>query len=287
MHRTPSDTGPQTEEGLSGQVELEHAEGGHELNSRDFDSSTGFFMKKLFGHEREGFVGNRSAGSAELRLQEDREQGVQRAAAHAPVRISMRPSASKSSRSCWACWPSRRHSKMSLAPARAVRRSSKAEGDLEQVQLQGLSRLPDGSLGSGLRPGRFRRSAKIQRLLLPRPPLHAAGNCRFAQNRQSRTEAHRAKSACKPIATKPASPNGSTARGRRWTPTTPRLRLTPGSCSTRPRPGQRHGAAIGLAESAGAAAPRREAVSDGRAIGGRSGRVWRISAQADLHQGAG
>ena len=52
----PSYTGPQTEAGLSGQVELEHAEGGHEINFRDFDPSTGFFMKKLFGHEREGFV---------------------------------------------------------------------------------------------------------------------------------------------------------------------------------------------------------------------------------------
>jgi cytochrome c2 len=48
--------GPQAEEGMSDQVEMIHASGGHELDFNDLDSTTGFFLKKLFGHEREGFV---------------------------------------------------------------------------------------------------------------------------------------------------------------------------------------------------------------------------------------
>jgi len=48
--------GPQTEEGMAEDVEMIHAEGGHHLDFKDLDPSTGYFMKKLFGHEREGFV---------------------------------------------------------------------------------------------------------------------------------------------------------------------------------------------------------------------------------------
>jgi cytochrome c2 len=48
--------GPQTEEGMAEDVELLHAEGGHHLDFKDLNPSTGYFMKKLFGHEREGFI---------------------------------------------------------------------------------------------------------------------------------------------------------------------------------------------------------------------------------------
>ncbi|HEY1784330.1 MAG TPA: c-type cytochrome, partial [Pirellulales bacterium] len=48
--------GPQTEEGMTEDVEMLHAEGGHALDFKDLDPSTGYFMQKLFGHEREGFV---------------------------------------------------------------------------------------------------------------------------------------------------------------------------------------------------------------------------------------
>jgi cytochrome c2 len=48
--------GPQTEEGMAEDVEFLHAEGGHELDFKDLPPSAGYFMKKLFGHEREGFI---------------------------------------------------------------------------------------------------------------------------------------------------------------------------------------------------------------------------------------
>ncbi|HTU27728.1 MAG TPA: c-type cytochrome, partial [Pirellulales bacterium] len=48
--------GPQNEEGMADEVELIHAEGGHDLDFKNLPPALGYFLKKLFGHEREGFV---------------------------------------------------------------------------------------------------------------------------------------------------------------------------------------------------------------------------------------
>jgi cytochrome c2 len=49
-------TGPDSQEAIAGEVELAHNEGRHELNFENLPPAVGFFMKKLFGHEREGFI---------------------------------------------------------------------------------------------------------------------------------------------------------------------------------------------------------------------------------------
>ncbi len=64
--------------------------------------------------------------AAQLRLQKDREQGLQRAAADAAVQ-SRRPAARASDHlRAWACWPSRRLSNTSTSRSRAAGRSPKA-----------------------------------------------------------------------------------------------------------------------------------------------------------------
>ncbi|HWC90440.1 MAG TPA: hypothetical protein VG433_12320, partial [Pirellulales bacterium] len=48
--------GPHSEQAIGNEVEMAHAEGRHELNFENLPPAIGFFMEKLFGHEREGFI---------------------------------------------------------------------------------------------------------------------------------------------------------------------------------------------------------------------------------------
>ncbi len=59
---------------------------GHTIeNFQDFDPSTGYYLEKLFGHQRQGFIWQKASRAAQLRFPKDAEQGLQRAAAHARV----------------------------------------------------------------------------------------------------------------------------------------------------------------------------------------------------------
>ena len=48
--------GPHEEDAIENEVQLAHSEGRHELNFNNLPASVGYFMQKLFGHEREGFA---------------------------------------------------------------------------------------------------------------------------------------------------------------------------------------------------------------------------------------
>ena len=129
--------------------------------SRTCDPDTGYFMEKLFGHQREGFIWQKLREPRSYDYQEDREQGLQRTAADAASsRRSTTPSAKRSSRSCWAWWPSRRRRSTSIkadAAPRGDRR--KACEVIEKFNCTGCHTLEHGALEVGLRAGRLRRSA--------------------------------------------------------------------------------------------------------------------------------
>ena len=180
--------GPQTEEGMSQDVELIHAEGGHELDFKDLPPSLGYFMKKLFGHEREGFIWQklRALRSYDYKKTENKGYNERLRMPQFNLGPVEREQVITFVLGLVAEPPAPQYIYKPTPRRSAIGR--RLEGH-RQVQLQRLPRLPDGPLGPGLLAWRFCRSAQVQRLRLPRRALHAAANRRVGKARQQRPAA--------------------------------------------------------------------------------------------------
>ncbi len=87
--------GPHSEQAISDEVELAHSEGRHELNFENMPPSDRLFHGKAVRPRARRLRLAEAPRAAQLRLQEDREQGLQRAAADAAVQPRRTSSASK------------------------------------------------------------------------------------------------------------------------------------------------------------------------------------------------
>ena len=133
---------------------MEHEEGGHQLDFADLDPSTGYFMQKLFGHEREGFVWQklRRPRSYDYKKTENKGYNERLRMPQFNINADEREQVITFVLGLVAEPPAPQYVYKPTPRRGRDRRRLKGH---RQVQLQRLPRLPDGSLGPGVCSGRF------------------------------------------------------------------------------------------------------------------------------------